>query len=240
MPRAFLTATWRYLAMLNYRVDSSLLASYVPRLTELDSHDGTTYVSLVGFLFSDTRVLGVRIPFHISFEELNLRFYVRRTLGHEVRRGVVFVKELIPRPAIALVARLVYNESYVARRMRHHIAQSTTNALDVSYSWVQRNGGWGHLAVTTIGNPEPVVPGSKEEFITEHCWGYTRQRDGGTIEYRVEHPSWRVWQSEHAMVTGDLAELYGPAFAEILSRPPDSAFLAEGSAVIVYRPTQIA
>ena len=240
MSRPFLTAQWRHLAMLNYRVDPAVLTSHVPRLTELDSHSGTTYISLVGFLFSDTRVLGLRIPFHVQFEELNLRFYVRRTSGSEVRRGVVFIKELVPRPAIALVARLVYNEPYVARRMSHHIEQSATKVLDVSYSWAQRSVGWGKLAITTTGKPKPVVPGSKEEFITEHYWGYTRQRDGGTVEYRVEHPSWRVWQSEHAMVTGDLAELYGPAFAEILSRPPDSAFLAEGSAVTVYRPTQIA
>ena len=240
MSRPFLTAQWRHLAMLNYRVDPAVLTSHVPRLTELDSHSGTTYISLVGFLFSDTRVLGLRIPFHVQFEELNLRFYVRRTSGSEVRRGVVFIKELVPRPAIALVARLVYNEPYVARRMSHHIERSATKVLDVSYSWAQRNVGWGELSITTAGKPEPVVPGSREEFITEHYWGYTRQRDGGTVEYRVEHPSWRVWQSEHAMVTGDLAELYGPAFAEILSRPPDSAFLSEGSAVTVYRPTRIA
>ena len=240
MSRQFLTAKWRYLAMLNYRVDAAVLASYVPRLTELDSHNGTTYVSLVGFLFSDTRVLGLRIPLHVEFEELNLRFYVRRTSGSEVRRGVVFIKELVPRPAIAIVARLVYNEPYVARRMGHHIAQSATRPLYASYSWAQHDGGWGHLAVTTTGRAEPVIPGSVEEFITEHYWGYTRQRDGGTVEYRVEHPSWRVWQSERATVTGDVHELYGPVFGEILSRTPESAFLADGSAVTVYRPTRIA
>jgi uncharacterized protein YqjF (DUF2071 family) len=240
MSRSFLTAKWRYLAMLNYRVDPALLAPCVPRLTELDSHDAIAYISLVGFLFSDTRVLGLRIPLHVDFEELNLRFYVRRTLGTEVRRGVVFIKELVPRPAIALVARLVYNEPYAARRMGHHIAHSVTKPLYASYSWAQHDGGWGHLAITTTGKAEPVVPGSAEEFITEHYWGYTRQRDGGTVEYRVEHPPWRVWQCERATVTGDVHELYGPTFAGILSRPPDSAFLADGSAVTVYRPTRIA
>ena len=240
MSRPFLTAKWRYLAMLNYRVDPAVLAFLVPRLTELDSHDGVTYISLVGFLFSDTRVLGLRIPGHVEFEELNLRFYVRRTLGSEVRRGVVFIKELVPRPAIALVARLVYNEPYVARRMGHHVVRSATEPPYASYSWTQRNGQWGHLAITATGTAEPVVPGSAEEFITEHYWGYTRQRDGGTVEYRVEHPPWRVWQSERARITGDVEELYGPTFADILSRAPDSAFLADGSAVTVYRPTRIA
>jgi uncharacterized protein YqjF (DUF2071 family) len=240
MSRPFLTAKWRYLAMLNYRVDPAMLAFLVPRLTELDSHNGVTYISLVGFLFSDTRVLGVRVPYHVSFEEINLRFYVRRTLGSEVRRGVVFIKELVPLPAIALVARLVYNEPYAARRMGHYIAQSATQPLHASYSWAQHDSSWGHLAITTTGRAEPVVPRSAEEFITEHYWGYTRQRDGGTVEYRVEHPSWRVWQSERATVTGDVRELYGPTFGEVLSRPPDSAFLADGSAVTVYYPKRIA
>lgn len=237
--RPFLTAHWRHLAMLNYRVDPALLAPLVPRGTELDLHDGVSYVSIVGFLFTDTRVLGVPVPFHRDFEELNLRFYVRRVVGAESRRGVVFVKELVPRRAIALVARLAYNEPYEARRMCHHVAGSATKPLYVSYWWQQRGGDWAHLAFTATGKPQPLVPGSREEFITEHYWGYTRQRDGGTVEYRVEHPSWRVWQAERASVTGDLEELYGPRFASALSGTMDCAFLAEGSRVSVLPPERV-
>ena len=239
MARPFLTAAWRHLAMLNYRVDPDLLAPLVPRGTELDAHDGVTYVSIVGFRFTDTRVLGIPVPFHRDFEELNLRFYVRRTVGGETRRGVVFVKELVPRRAIALVARIAYNEPYEARRMSHHIARSPAKPLYVSYSWQQRGGDWAHLSLTTAGKPQPLVSGSREEFITEHYWGYTRQRDGGTVEYRVEHPPWRVWQAERASVTGDLVELYGTALGPVLSEPPDSAFLAEGSEVMVHTPRRV-
>ena len=121
-PRVFLTGEWRYLAMLNYRVDAALLEPFVPHGTTLDDWQGTTYVSLVGFLFRDTRVLGVPIPLHRDFEEVNLRFYVRREADGEVRRGVTFIKEIVPRPAIATVARLAYNEPYVALPMRHSIA----------------------------------------------------------------------------------------------------------------------
>ena len=242
MTRPFLTASWHHLAILNYRVDAALLAPHVPQGTTLDSHNGATYVSLVGFLFADARVLGLRIPFHVTFEEINLRFYVRRTSGGEARRGVVFIKEIVPRPAIAAVARLAYNEPYETRRMGHYLApRAPKDPLYVSYSWAPRLGGWGHITIaTTEAVPQPIVAGSEEEFITEHYWGYTRQRDGGTIEYRVEHPSWRVWQSERAAVTGDVEELYGHDFAKILTAPPDSAFLAEGSAVTVYRPERIA
>ena len=242
MLRPFLTAAWRNLAMLNYRVDPALLAPHVPAGTTLDTHDGATWVSLVGFSFEDTRIMGFRIPLHVDFPEINLRFYVTRASGSELRRGVVFIKEIVPRAAIALVARLGYNEPYVTRRMRSYVAKrAPTEPLHVSYAWAPPLGGWAHVTVDTAeAQPKPIEPGSHEEYITEHFWGYTRQRDGGTIEYHVEHPSWRVWQVARATVTGHAEELYGIDFARILTAPPDSAFLAEGSAVSVSKPARIA
>ena len=112
--KPFLTAEWRYVAMLNYEIDPAILHTYLPRRTELDSWNGKTFVSMVGFLFLKTRVLGLPIPFHQNFEEINLRFYVRRKTEEGWRRGVVFIKEIVPRAAIALTARWLYNENYVA------------------------------------------------------------------------------------------------------------------------------
>ncbi|HEX7980960.1 MAG TPA: DUF2071 domain-containing protein, partial [Gemmatimonadaceae bacterium] len=108
---AFLTAEWRWLVMLNYEVPPEVLAPYVPRGTSLDLWQGHALVSVVGFRFIETRVIGVPIPFHRHFDEVNLRFYVRRELpGGEARRGVVFIRELVPKPMIAWVARALYNE----------------------------------------------------------------------------------------------------------------------------------
>ena len=241
MPRVCLTAEWRYLAMLNYRVEPSLLAPYVPAGTSLDAWRGETYVSVVGFLFRDTRLLGVPVPFHRHFEEVNLRLYVRRTVGGEVRRGVTFIRELVPRVAIAAVARAAYNEPYRALPMRHRIgplrAPGATPEV-VEYGWRQ-GAAWGGLHVEPAGEPEPLRSGSEEEFITEHYWGYTAQRDGSTVEYRVEHPRWRTWRVDRSALEGDLTELYGPAFARVLAEPPASAFLAEGSPVTVFAPTRL-
>ena len=236
----FLTGEWRYLAILNYRVDPGLLEPLVPRGTTLDHWRGTTYVSLVGFLFRDTRVLGVPVPLHRNFEEVNLRFYVRRETDGEVRRGVTFIKEIVPRAAIALTARLTYNEPYVALPMRHAIAAHSGDEApsSVRYEWRQR-AGWSALTVGASGTAIALAPGSEAEFITEHYWGYTRQRDGGTVEYHVTHPRWRTWTVSSAAVQGDLVELYGAAFGEVLRRPPDSAFLAEGSAIEVHAPSRL-
>lgn len=225
----FLTARWTHLAMLNWVVDPAVLEPRVPAGTTLDAFGGDTWISMVGFRFLDTRVLGVGIPFHRSFDEVNLRFYVRRTVGTDVRRGVCFVKEIVPRRAIAAVARRLYGERYVALPMRHELS-----AEQVRYAWRFR-GRWHHLGLRPIGEPASCTPDSAEAFITEHYWGYAAQRRGGTVEYRVEHPPWRVWQAEDATFTCDVARLYGPELAEVLSAPPRSAFLAEGSAVQVRR-----
>src|SRR5215831_8133503 len=137
MPAPFLAAEWRSLAMLNYEVDPTLLAPLVPKGTELDRYTSRTYISLVGFRFERTRVRGLWIPFHSDFDEVNLRFYVRRTVGTEVRRGVVFIREVVPRWAIAAVARSVYGERYVALPMRHRISGPVSEGgrTTVKYAW---------------------------------------------------------------------------------------------------------
>jgi uncharacterized protein len=239
--RVFLTGDWRYLAMLNYRVDPALLEPFVPQGTTLDHWQNATYVSLVGFLFHDTRVLGIPVPLHRDFEEVNLRFYVRRVVDGEVRRGVTFIKEIVPRRAIATVARITYNEPYVALPMRHTIAAQRTPddaPAMVRYEWRQ-TADWSTLTVEACGLAAPLEAGSEAEFITEHYWGYTRQRDGGTVEYHVTHPRWRTWAVKTGRAQGDLAALYGATLGAVLQRPPDSAFLAEGSAIAVHAPTRL-
>lgn len=224
---AFLTAEWRHLAMLSYEVDPALLVSRAPAGTELDSWNGRTFVSLIGFRFLRTRVRGIPIPFHRSFDEVNLRFYVRREHRDGVRRGVVFIREIVPRIAIAWVARAVYNESYVALPMRHRIVLP-----DVAYEWRHART-WNRLAVTCDGEAFLPEESSEEAFITEHYWGYAAQRDGTTLEYRVEHPRWRVWRSSGATLEGNLDRLYGAELADCLGGEPSSAFVAEGSEVVV-------
>jgi uncharacterized protein YqjF (DUF2071 family) len=233
----FLSAEWRDLVMLNYTVDPGMLRPFVPRGTELDLWQGDAVVSIVGFRFVSTRVLGMRVPGHETFEEVNLRFYVRRREGADDRRGVVFIRELVPRPAIAWTARIGYNEPYRAVPMRHAI-EVTERGRRLSYQWRER-GAWIGIDAATTGPASVLIPGSEAEFITEHYWGYTRQRDGGTVEYHVRHPSWLVWTASSAGCSGDLTVTYGEAFGQVLSGVPRSAFVAEGSPVTVSLPRKL-
>src|SRR5580658_210921 len=231
----FLTAEWRYLAMLNYEVDASLLRPFVPAGTELDRSNGSVFVSVVGFRFLKTKLLGfLPIPMHSNFDEVNLRFYVRRQTGSEVRRGVVFIREMVPRRAIAFVARTFYKENYLALPMAHEIRSIAGSRLEVAYRWRAENQ-WSTISLETEGNSEPPGEGSMEQFITEHYWGYAAQPGGGCVEYRVAHPSWRVWQVRQSAFEGDAGMLYGNDIAAMLRGEPRSAFLAEGSPITVMR-----
>lgn len=231
----FLTACWQDLLMLNYEADPLLLRPHVPRGTELDDFNGRVYVSIVGFRFLDTCVMGFQVPWHTDFVEVNLRFYVRREEAGELRRGVVFIKEIVPRRAVTAVARLVYNENYVTMPMRQEAGLPGDGAGDagrVRYAWRSRCG-WNHVSANIIG--QPVRPDSEAAFIVEHYWGYARQRNGTTLAYQVEHPGWRVWEAHDAELICDVAEVYGEQWAGCLAGKPSSALVAEGSGVVVRR-----
>jgi uncharacterized protein YqjF (DUF2071 family) len=240
VPPAFLRAGWYHLPMLNFPADADLVQRYVPAGTELDLWQGRAYLSVVGFQFLHTRVHGIPVPFHRHFEEVNLRTYVRRRDGDGWRRGVVFIREIVRRRLIALVARWVYNESYVIMPMRHEVVLPSRRAPvgNVRYEWYAGDR-WHSVSADVAGEPGALEPGSEEEFITEHYYGYCRQRDGSTLEYRVEHPSWRVWPASNARLDCDVAAVYGAEFAPFLEATPTSAFVAEGSRVIVRRGVRV-
>ena len=231
--RKFLAAKWIDLVMANYEVDPGLLKSRVPSGTELDFHEGRCFVSLVGFMFFDTRVLGFPVPFHVNFEEVNLRFYVRRETAREIRRGVVFVKEIVPRYAIATVARTLYGEPYQCWRMTN-----TRDHEKVEYSW-QRRKCTNSILVTrgeSLGVPEANSHG---EFIIEHYWGYTRRSEHRTDEYKVEHPKWELYSAEDPLIKVDFSGTYGHEFAFLSGEKPYSVLLAKGSEISVYKGERI-
>jgi uncharacterized protein YqjF (DUF2071 family) len=248
--RAFLKARWTELVLLNFRVPVEAIAELAPVGTEPDLHEGEAYISIVGFRFQSVRILGVAVPAHTRFDEINLRYYVKRTVGDEVRRGVVFVREIVPRGAVAMLANRLYNENYVTRPMRNRVtmAGSALQVGDtVEYGW--RSGGgrlirrseriWNRVGARVATAPEIPSAGSLEDFIVEHYWGYVRGRDGVTREYRVEHPTWRVARADDVLWECDLAGTYDTPLADFLKVAPASALVADGSEVRVYRGRRI-
>ena len=231
--RPFLTAAWRDLLLLNWRVDPALLQPHVPADVKLDPWRGEHFVSVVGFRFLDLAVKGMPAVGHRDFPEINLRFYVQREVRGEIRRGVVFLRELTPYRMVEWVARAVYNEPYKTLPMRSEIGETQTQ-----YE-LQQAGKWQGMAATPVGDWREPAAESMEAFFIEHYWGHNRHADGGTMEYKVTHPMWRTRTAELTRFDMDLKALYGQDWAEVLGGAPDSIVLAEGSAVKVFSGARI-
>lgn len=230
--RKFLSAQWLRLIMANYVVDPAILQPYLPAKTELDTWNNRTYISLVGFLFHNTRVLRIPVPFHTSFPEVNLRFYVRYKENGQAKRGVVFIKEIVPKRAITFIANSLFKERYVTLPMKHFV-QVTGDEQHIGYQW-KFNNRWNGIKVTTGVTKWPLQAGSEEEFITEHFWGYSRMNEHLTGEYQVAHPSWNIFPVQDYAIDCDFGNLYGPSFAGLKDQTPVSVFLAEGSEIEVF------
>ena len=231
-PPQFLKAQWKNLLMLNYEVDPEILKPYLPAYTVLDLWQGKALVSMVGFLFKETSVLGIKWPGHVNFEEVNLRFYVKHFDGKEWKRGAVFISEIVPKSLIALIANNLYKEHYRALPMRHSITRCCKDHTDFLYEW-KIKGKWNKLGGIVSDTFTPIQAGSPEEFIFEHYWGYNTLGDKLTMEYQVEHISWRVAEVKDSIFEADIARLYGKNFEPFLSVKPYSAFFADGSDISV-------
>lgn len=231
--KLFLTGEWRNLIMANYIIDPAILLPFVPAKTELDYWNNNCYVSLVGFMFEQTRVKGIKIPFHVNFPEVNLRFYVRYKEDSEWKRGVVFISEIVPKPAICFIANTMFGEHYTAMPMKYIKHTNEEGLLQVEYKW-KKNKQWNSISVNADAAPGILLAGSEEEFITEHFWGYTSMNDKRTGEYKVAHPRWNIHPVKSYQIDCDFSLLYGSKFKMLETEKPTSVFLAEGSSIKIF------
>lgn len=237
--KSFLSANWEYLAMFNYAVDPLILTPHIPPHTLLDLFNGKALVSVVGFLFNDTKVLGVKWPGHVNFEEVNLRYYLKHFDGKTWKRGVGFISEIVPKRAISTIANLLYNEHYSCARMKHSVINNS-DEINVSYSWETALKKVNKIEITALNYLQDIRIGSEEEFIFEHYYGYNKLNRSTTIEYAVKHSRWQIFPVKSYMLQCDIEKLYGKEFAPFIQdKKPQSVFLARGSAVTVGRPGKI-
>lgn len=222
--------------MINYTVNPDILKPYLPYKTEVDYFNNECYLSLVGFMFINTCLMGIKIPLHVNFEEVNLRFYVRYKSGDEWKRGVVFIKEIVPKPALTFVANAIYKENYVTMPMKHSF-EILSSTIKVTYEWKHQQN-WNKIAVLATNNQQEILSGSEAEFITEHYWGYTKLTERSGSEYQVEHPVWLTYPVKNYDVNVDFKGIYGNQFEFLSNSEPVSVFLAEGSAIAV-RPASV-
>ena len=173
----------------------------------------------------------MKIPFHVNFEEVNLRYYVKRIEGEKTKRGVGFIKEIVPKMAITTVANIVYKENYETLKMDHEWREEG-GYLHITYKW-RKKGRWNSVYIKAKTNPGSFPEGSETEFITEHYWGYAQINPSKTNEYEVTHPRWEAYEVVDFELDVDFGTVYGNDFAFINALEPTSVMLAEGSEITV-------
>ncbi|KKL23277.1 hypothetical protein LCGC14_2426990, partial [marine sediment metagenome] len=230
---SFLTAEWQKLVFLNYKINSQLLMPYLPAGTKLDLWNGDCYVSLVGMMFDNTKLLGIRVPFHVKFEEVNLRFYVNRIENGIIKKGVVFIKEIVPKPALTYVAKLVYDEKYETLPMSHSWLLEE-DVYTITYNWKKKDT-WNTMQVTAESKMHKITRHSDAEFIIERYWGYAKVDDTKSYEYEVKHPRWEIYAINQYECKVDFKTLYGEKFDFLSQANPDSVMLVEGSPVSIEK-----
>jgi uncharacterized protein YqjF (DUF2071 family) len=228
---SFLKAEWNNLALLNYDVNPEILKPYIPNGTELDYWNDKCYISLVGFMFENVKLLGLKIPFHTHFEEVNLRFYVKRFENNEWKRGVVFIKEIVPKPALTFFANTIYKEHYETLPIFHSVNFEREDKRLFTYGWKKQNFKNSFTLITETELSD-IETQSEAEFITEHYFGYTKTYKG-TYEYEVKHPRWQQYKVKNYFMNIDFKSTYGDTFEFLEKQRPISIILAKGSKISV-------
>jgi uncharacterized protein YqjF (DUF2071 family) len=231
MTKTFLSAHWENLIMANYEINADVLIPYLPQGVELDFYNNKTYVSLVGFMFKQTSLFNIPIPFLGTFEEINLRFYVVRKEGNTIKRGVVFINETVPYKPVAWLANKLYKEHYTAVPTKNSISISD-DIKTIKYEWKIKNS-WNHLAVNASASKTNMQANSMEEFIFEHYYGYTKLNQQQSQEYRINHARWFTNEVKNFSVDCDFSSMYGNNFSFLKHLQPNSVIIAEGSPVTI-------
>jgi uncharacterized protein len=227
----FLKANWEHIIMANYALPPEVLLPYLPKGVTLDLFYGKAFVSLVGFMFKDTKIFNIPIPYLGTFEEVNLRFYVKYIENNTIRRGVVFINETIPYRIVAFIANALYKEHYTTIPTKHKIIENK-GIKNINYYWL-KNKKWNSIELTSNSETQEMQAGSFEQFIFEHYYGYTKVSESVTEEYKLRHPSWKTYYVIDYKIDCDFAAMYGDDFKMLNSTKPTAVFMAQGSEVAV-------
>lgn len=223
----FLTAEWRNLINITYKTDVNVLKPYLPKGLELDKIDNSAFISLVAFQFLETRVKGIRIPFHVNFPEINLRFYVK----NKNSRGVVFIREFVPRFMVSLIANKIYNEPYSTADIEAKINKG--ESISAEYKLRLNNSEY-FIRLKAENNPYTPEESSSEHFFKEHSCGFGTDHSGNTLVYEVEHPVWKIYPVTECCQNFDFGKIYGKLFSFLNEDKPYKVIFAEGSEIKVF------
>ena len=234
-------AEWREIVVINFEIDPKLLRNFIPPKTELDFFNETSFVTLMARACKNVKPYGWPIVFAKSIDQILLRFYVKRKVGDTWRRGVCLIRDYLPKRKASFFLNWMFKHSFtqvpIKRTSSNFESGLPTQLPTVEYQWT--TGDYvNHIKVNARSQMRQQEQETKESFVLDHHYGYT-VKEGKTYEYYVEYSPWAMWDAQSGSFDCDTENVFGRPFVRALKQRPASVFLARGSDVIIYRPTEI-
>ena len=207
----FMTGHWEDLIMVTFEVDKAILEPYLPKDTEIDLFNGKALMSMVAFTFSKVKFFGIKVPFHQQFGQINFRFYAKSKTDDT--KGVVFIKEFAPKPLIASVANLCYNEPYFYKSIRRNKTLKQ-GRINMKYSY-------GNLKIKASAKEKTgkLNPNTLKHFVVDRYIAYIKSYSGKTVQYKINHRPWELYDATSVTIENDILSLLPKKFkqAKLLS-----------------------
>ncbi len=236
--KPLIKAKFSEMVAVNFQIDQRILQPLVPKGLELDFFNGETYVSLIAMMLRNVKAWG--LPFSIipSSPELSLRFYVRRPGDGESAKGTCLIKDYISGSTAAWYLESQFKSDFSKLKMKYkNSGFGEHETPEVEYQW-KVDDHWNKLRVRARSRIHKTERASKVGFILDH-FTYFGTYKGRTLAYRVERPTWNIWDAAQANFTCDVKRLFGDAFVKPLSKRPASVFVTAGSPVTIYKPVEV-
>ena len=118
---------------------------------------------------------------------------MKRLNGTELKRGVVFISEVVPHKIVSFLANKLYKEHYSTAKMASSILVEN-EIKQIKYTWQSQSQMYS-IDTSFFDKQDDIEPNSLEEFIYEHYYGFTKVSARETWEYKVNHPRWQTGNS---------------------------------------------
>ena len=222
---------WRDLLFASWSMPIDTVRAVVPPALELDTYNGSAWVSLVPMRVEDCHFRDVPpVPGLEHFCEVNLRTYVK--MGNS--SGVYFITidcsdsiadwlgdKLFGAPFIRA------NIAMVDQDGEFYFASRRTQSDMPAASFV--------CGFQPTGDPFPTSADPVAQFLLERYFLALSDKEGTVHCVNIQHPAWSIQRAEATVRVNTICSAGGLD----LSSPPDHAVYSAGTDTLIYPPMQV-
>jgi uncharacterized protein YqjF (DUF2071 family) len=224
--------SWDDLLLASWPVPVSAVRSLVPPGLEIDTFDGSAWVSIVPFRAGNMRLHWLpQIPGQADFHELNFRTYVR--LGDT--RAVSFLSLDSPGALASLIGSKLFGLPFRDATIR---IEKRGDGYRVESRRTMRSEPPAEFIASYLPYGEAATPrpGSLENFLTARLSLFVAGRDGQLHRGDISHAPWLLQPVDVQIESNTIARAVGITLPDV---PPHAAFAAHTDS-LVYPPVRVA